>query len=162
MNLVNKNEKKNNKKEMKTSTIKIKKHKQKTSKKKIVGLVEIVELIGKKGRVKRKALLDTGATKTSVDIQLAAKTGIGPIIASMKIKNASSVTGYMRRPVAEAKLKIKGITIKTGVNVVDRSDLPYPILIGRDIIHKNFIVDISRTHSSHRVKDLINKKGDSK
>jgi hypothetical protein len=124
-------------------------------KKKVVGLVEVVELIGKKGRIKKKALLDTGATKTSVDIMLAAKTGIGPIIASMKIKNASSVNGYLRRPVAEAKLRMKGITIKTGVNVVDRSDLPYPILIGRDIIHKNFIVDISKTHTSHRVKDLI-------
>ncbi len=123
--------------------------------KKIVGLVEMVELIGKKGRIKRRALLDTGATKTSVDITLAAKTGIGPIISSIKIKNASSVTGYLRRPIAEAKIRIKGITIKTGVNVVDRSDLPYPILIGRDIIHKNFIVDISKTHSSYHVRDLI-------
>jgi hypothetical protein len=128
--------------------------KTKNPRKKIVGLVELVELIGKKGRIKKKALLDTGATKTSVDIRLAAKTGIGPIISSMKIKNASSVTGYTRRPIAEARLRINGITIKTGVNVVDRSDLPYPILIGRDIIHKNFIVDISRTHTSHHVKDL--------
>lgn len=130
--------------------------------KKIVGLVEVVELIGKKGRIKKKALLDTGATKTSVDIKLAAKTGIGPIISSIKIKNASSINGYMRRPVAEAKLKIKGITIKTGVNVVDRSDLPYPILIGRDIIHKNFVVDISKTHSSHHVRDVIKNVGEKK
>ncbi|MDD3083648.1 MAG: RimK/LysX family protein [Candidatus ainarchaeum sp.] len=127
-------------------------------KRRIVGLVEVVELIGKKGRIKKKALLDTGATKTSVDILLAAKTGIGPIISCIKIKNASSISGYLRRPVAEAKLKIKGITVKTGVNVVDRSDLPYPILIGRDIIHKNFIVDISKTHRSHHVKDLIENK----
>lgn len=122
-----------------------------------VGLVELVTIIGKKGRITKKALLDTGATRTSVDIMIAAKVGIGPIISSVKIKNASTGAGFTRRPVAEAKIKIKGVIIKTGVNVVDRSDLPYPILIGRDVIHKNFVVDISKTHTSHHVKDLKQK-----
>lgn len=124
--------------------------------KKVVGLVELVTIIGKKGRVTKKALLDTGATRTSVDIKLAAKAGVGPIISSVKIKNATSGSNSTyRRPIAEAKIKMKGIIVKTGVNIVDRTGLPYPILIGRDIIHKNFIVDISQTHSSHKVKDII-------
>jgi hypothetical protein len=123
--------------------------------KKVVGLVELVTVIGKKKRVTKKALLDTGATRTSVDIKLAAKAGIGPIISSVLIKNATSgSTGRYRRPIAQAKIKMKGIVVKTGVNVVDRTGLPYPILIGRDVIHKNFIVDVSRTHTSHKVKDL--------
>lgn len=121
----------------------------------IVGLVELVTLIGKKGRITKKALLDTGATRTSVDIKLAAKAGIGPIISSVKIKNATSgANSTFRRPIAEAKIKMKGTVIKTGVNVVDRTGLPYQILVGRDVLHKNFIVDISRTHTSHKVKDL--------
>lgn len=124
--------------------------------KKIVGLVELVTIIGKKGRVTKKALLDTGATRTSIDIKLAAKAGVGPIISSVKIKNATSGSNSsFRRPIAESKIKMKGIIIKTGVNIVDRTGLPYPILIGRDIIHKNFIVDISKTHSTHKVKDII-------
>ena len=123
--------------------------------KKVVGLVELVTIIGKKGRVTKKALLDTGATRTSVDIRVAAKAGIGPIISSVRIKNATSNSGgSFRRPIAEAKIKMKGMVIKTGVNIVDRTDLPYPILIGRDILHKNFIVDISKTHTSHKVKDV--------
>ena len=129
--------------------------KKKKKEKKIVGLVEQVTIIGKKGRVTKKALLDTGATRTSVDIRLAAKAGIGPIISSVQIKNATaSAGGSFRRPIAECKIKIKGIVVKTGVNVTDRSGLPYPILIGRDVIHKNFVVDVSKTHTSHKVKDL--------
>jgi hypothetical protein len=141
--------------EVETKTI-IKKKKRE---KKIVGLVEMVTLIGKKGRITKKALLDTGATSTSVDIKLAAKAGIGPIISSIKVKNATSVAGGTptRRPIALAKIKMKGIVVKTGVNVVDRTGLSYPILIGRDVIHKNFIVDISKTHTTHRVKDIKKK-----
>jgi hypothetical protein len=137
--------------DVETKTISKKRKKEK----KVVGLVELVTLIGKKGRVTKKALLDTGATRTSIDIKLAAKAGIGPIISSVLIKNATSGnSGSIRRPIAEAKIKMKKIIVKTGVNVVDRTGLPYPILIGRDVIHKNFIVDVSRTHTSHKVKDL--------
>ncbi len=128
--------------------------KNKKREKKIVGLVEMVEVIGKKGRVRKTALLDTGATRTSIDIKVAAKAGVGPIVASVLIRNASSGNSYTRRPVAQAKIRLKGTTVRTGVNVVDRTGLPYAILIGRDVIHKNFIVDISRTHTSHKVKDL--------
>jgi hypothetical protein len=31
--------------------------------------------------------------------------------------------------------------------------LPYQILVGRDIIHSNFIIDVSRTHKSNKVMD---------
>ena len=137
--------------DIKTKTI-IKKRKKE---KKIVGLVEQVTIIGKKGRITKTALLDTGATRTSVDVRIAAKAGIGPIISCVQIKNATANSeGSIRRPIAECKIKMKGIVVKTGVNVVDRSGLSYPILIGRDVIHKNFIVDVSKTHTSHKVKDL--------
>jgi hypothetical protein len=123
-----------------------------------VGLVEVVEIIGEKGSVRKKALLDTGATRSSVDVKIAAKAGIGPIIASVKVKNASSnvsaTTGYTRRAVAEARIKLRGKIIQTGVNIVDRQGLPYAILIGRDVIHNNFLIDVSKTHKSNKVGDL--------
>jgi len=126
--------------------------------KSMVGLVEVVEIIGEKGSVRKKALLDTGATRSSVDVKVAAKAGIGPIISSVKIKNASSnangATSYTRRAVAEARIKLKGKIVKTGVNIVDRQGLPYAILIGRDVIHDNFLIDVSRTHKSYKVGDL--------
>jgi len=121
--------------------------------KRVLGLVEIVKVKGRKGTVIKKALFDTGATRTCVDVKLAAKAGLGPIISSVRVKSASSSRGYTRRAIAEATIIVKGRKIKTGVNVEDREGLPYQILIGRDIIHSNFIIDVSRTHKSNKVRD---------
>lgn len=121
--------------------------------KKIIGLVELVRIKGKKGIVSKKALFDTGATRTSLDVKLAAKAGVGPIISSVKVKSASSPRGYSRRAIAEAVIIVKGKSIKTGVNIEDRESLPYSIIVGRDIIHNNFVIDVSRTHNTNRVKD---------
>jgi len=121
--------------------------------KRIIGLVEIIKVKGKKGIVKKRALFDTGATRTSIDVRTAAKAGVGPIISSVRIKSANSQRGYTRRAIAEAIIIVKGKKIKTGVNIEDREGLPYSVLIGRDIIHNNFIIDVSKTHKSNKVKD---------
>jgi len=121
--------------------------------KRIIGLVDLVRIKGKKGIVIKKALFDTGATRTCIDVRTAAKAGIGPIISSVKIKSASSPRGYTRRAIAEAIIIVKGKKIKTGVNIEDREGLPYSVLIGRDIIHNNFLIDVSKTHTSNKVGD---------
>lgn len=121
--------------------------------KKIIGLVEVVTVKGKKGSVKKRALFDTGATRTSIDVRTAAKAGVGPIISSVRVTSANSSRGYMRRAIAEAIIIVKGKRIKTGVNIEDREGLPYSVLIGRDIIHNNFLIDVSKTHSTNKVKD---------
>jgi len=125
----------------------------KRKEKKVVGLVEIVYVKGTKQRVKTKALFDTGATRTSVDVKVAAKAGIGPIVSSVKIKNASAPGGYTRRAVAKATIIVKGQAVKTEVNIEDREGLPYSVLIGRDVIHKNFLIDVSRSHMTFKVRD---------
>lgn len=124
-----------------------------SAKKKVIGLVELVKVRGKKGTVTKKALFDTGATRTSIDVKTAAKAGIGPIVSSVRVKSASSSRGYMRRAIAEAIIIVKGKKIKTGVNLEDREGMPYSVLIGRDIIHNNFIIDVSRTHRTNKVGD---------
>ncbi|MFA6064319.1 MAG: RimK/LysX family protein [archaeon] len=121
--------------------------------KKIIGLVDLVRIKGKKGVIIKKALFDTGATRTCIDVRTAAKAGVGPIISSVKIKSASSPRGYTRRAIAEAIIIVKGKKIKTGVNIEDREGLPYSVLIGRDIIHNNFLIDVSKTHTSNKVGD---------
>lgn len=119
--------------------------------KKIIGLVESVQIKGKLGIVTKKALFDTGATRTSIDVRVASKAGVGPIISSVKVKSASSKRGYTRRAIAEAIIFVKGKRIKTGVNIEDREGLPYSILVGRDIIHNNFVIDVSKTHKTNKV-----------
>jgi len=127
------------------------------AKKKLIGLVEFVIVKGKKGSVKKRALFDTGSTRTSVDVRTAAKAGLGPIISSVKVRSSHSPRGYARRAVAEATIIVKGKKIKTGVSIDDRGGLPYSVLIGRDIIHNNFLIDISRTHTGCRTRDIKDK-----
>jgi hypothetical protein len=121
--------------------------------KKIIGLVELVKVKGRKGAVTKRALFDTGATRTCIDVRTAAKAGVGPIVSSVRVKSASSPRGYTRRAIAQATIIVKGKKIKTGVNIEDREGLPYSVLIGRDIIHNNFLIDISKTHTSYKVRD---------
>ncbi|MFQ5647937.1 MAG: RimK/LysX family protein [Candidatus Aenigmatarchaeota archaeon] len=109
---------------------------------KVVGLVEDIAIIGK-NRVKTKALFDTGAKTTSVDITLAAKAQLGPVIRTIRIK-AASLKGRTQRPVVEAIIEIKGQKFEVEVNLQDRSHMTFPVIIGRNILAGNFLVDAKR------------------
>ena len=87
--------------------------------KRVIGLKEEIEIIGKR-RVKTIAKFDTGAKSTSVDMRLAAKAMLGPIVRTIKIISASRKTGQ-RRIIVKATLKIAGKKIKAEVNVANRS-----------------------------------------
>jgi hypothetical protein len=110
--------------------------------KKTIGLVEKVKIIGEREK-SSLALVDTGAKLTSVDISLAAETGIGPVKRITKIKSASKNFGT-RRPVLEATIEIAGKRFDTEVNIQDRSHMTFPVLIGRNILVGNFIVDAEK------------------
>lgn len=109
---------------------------------KTVGLVEKVKIRGK-NTITTHALFDTGARFTSVDIEIAVKAQLGPVFKSSKIKSAS-VKGYTKRPVAAASIEIIGKKFKTGVNMQDRSHMNFPVIVGRDIIAGNFLVDAKK------------------
>lgn len=112
------------------------------AKRRFVGLVEKIELIGDKN-VESLALCDSGARSTSIDIGLAAKARLGPIIKTTKIKSAS-VSREIRRPVVRAKIRIKGRVFTTEVNIQDRSHMTFPVIIGRNILTGNFIIDTKK------------------
>lgn len=116
--------------------------------KKTIGLVEKVKIIGKQER-ESLALVDTGAKLTSVDIKLAAETGIGPVTRITKIKSASKNVGTSR-PVLEAGIEIAGKRFKTEVNIQDRSHMTFPVLIGRNILTDNFLVDAAKNSEIFR------------
>lgn len=108
-----------------------------------VGLVEEVTIIGRE-KVKAKALFDTGARTTSIDIKLAAKAQLGPVVKTIKVKSAS-LKGNVKRPVVEAGLEIMGRKFETEVNIQDRSHMTFPMIIGRNVLAGNFLVD-SKKH----------------
>ncbi len=123
--------------------------------KKLVGLVEKVEILGEKS-VLSDALFDTGAKTTSVDITLASKAVLGPVVKLIRVKNPS-MKGIVRRPMVKAKLRIMGVEFDTEVNLQDRSHMNFPVIVGRNILAGNFIVDPQKNIEIFAKKDRENK-----
>lgn len=105
----------------------------------IVGIVEPVIIFGEK-KVKTYALFDTGAKATSVDIKMASRAQLGPIIKTVTIRNPS-IKQRIKRPVVKAVMEIKKKKFDVEVNIQDRSHMTMPVIIGRNVISGNFIVD---------------------
>ena len=106
----------------------------------IVGLTEEITIYGsdKKGK-KIIARVDSGATKSSIDVKLAAELKLGPIIKTKLVKSAH---GNTLRPVVKAKIEIAGRKITSEVTIADRTYMKYRLLIGQNILKKgNLIID---------------------
>lgn len=109
-----------------------------------VGLVEKVKVIGRK-TVETSAKFDTGAKRTCIDFEIAAKARLGPIVKTVKVK--SGTTGekpFIKRVVVPANLSVCGKNIRILAAIEDRQHSKQKVLIGRDIIHSNFIIDVAR------------------
>jgi hypothetical protein len=104
----------------------------------IVGLTENVTINGSSSQKEVIARMDTGATKSSIDIGLAAELKLGPVIDSRLIKSAH---GTKLRPVVEVNVFISGREIKARFTVADRSHMRYPVLIGQNILKQGFLID---------------------
>jgi RimK family alpha-L-glutamate ligase len=116
----------------------------KTGEKVIVGYIEEVVLSGTRGNKTVLAKSDTGATRTSIDAELAAEIGTGPILDIVKIKSGSLKSGRAR-PVVDLVVGVGGTQHTVTASVEDRSHMDYPVLLGRDIL-KHYQVDVN-----HRV-----------
>ena len=118
-------------------------------KKIIVGLIEPVKIITNNKKIKTLGKFDTGAERTSIDKQIISELDVDHTGKTTTF----SVHGKSVRPLVDIKLKIKEKTLSVKANVSDRSSRRYKVLIGRDIIFSNFIVDITKSHESHRLRD---------
>jgi len=119
-------------------------------KKIVVGLIEPVKIIGKK-EVSTIAKIDTGAARSCVDEKIAIEAGLGPVVKFVRVKSATTGNKpYVRRPVFKAKIEIGGKRFPTEVSIADRRRLKYKVLIGRDLIRSNFVVDVEHSHRTAR------------
>ncbi|MBD2742756.1 ATP-dependent zinc protease [Coleofasciculus sp. FACHB-1120] len=124
-----------------------------------VGWVEKAKIPGVEKEIKAK--LDTGATTTSINAEILEapdeETESGgmikfrfldgegnkeiferPIVRWVRIKSREGAD--IRRPVVRMKLCVAGRWIEEEVNLADRDDFNYPILIGRNMLKQGKLV----------------------
>jgi hypothetical protein len=108
----------------------------------IVGLTETIGLISNTGDKKEvEAKVDTGATRSSIDIKLATQLRLGPVIKSKMVKSAH---GNKLRPIIEAEIQLAGKKMKSEFTLADRTHMKYDVLIGVNILKNGFLVDPSK------------------
>jgi uncharacterized membrane protein YdjX (TVP38/TMEM64 family) len=122
-----------------------------------IGEVEDVILIP--WGVRLPARIDTGAATSSLDARdLTVKDNLAefrlpdqygglrmhlPVIEWQYIRSAES---RERRPVVEIELCIGPKVFRIEVNLNDRSAVKYPLLLGRNALEENFVVDCTQSH----------------
>ena len=122
-----------------------------------IGEVEDVLLLP--WRVRLPARIDTGAATSSLDArELKVKNNIAefklpkkyggmllrlPVIDWLHIRSADFKE---RRPVVEIMLCIGPKPIRTQVTLNDRSMVKYPLIVGRNILKDNFVVDCMQSN----------------
>lgn len=100
----------------------------------IVGLIEPIQI----QQTTVSAKIDTGADTSSIDIGLAAKLQLGPVIQRMRIKSSH---GKTRRAVISIEFTLAGAPINGLFNLSDRHRLKHKVLIGKNILKQGFIID---------------------
>ena len=107
----------------------------------VVGLTEKVTLNGKSKEKALWAKIDTGATKSSMDIALAEQLKLGPVTHSKVVKSAH---GSRLRPIVEATIILADRKISTEFTLAERSHMKYKVLIGQNILKDGFLIDPSK------------------
>ena len=108
----------------------------------VIGYTEEVVVSGTSGSEAVVAKSDTGAARTSIDTQLAATIGAGPIRSMTRVKSGSLKSGKAR-PVVDIVVGVGGHQHTVTASVEDRSHMDYPMLLGRDIL-EHYQVDVRR------------------
>lgn len=105
-----------------------------------LGVIERVTIIGPNKKKTVRAKIDTGAFRTSIDIDLVHELGFDQ---HDKLVHVRSGSGRQRRKTAKVVFKMKGKTINTIASYTERSHLRFPVIIGRRDL-KGFLVDPER------------------
>lgn len=106
--------------------------------KKVIGVVEKVKIFTSDSTRELPARIDTGATRSSIDQALVDKLKLGPVKETKMVKSA---LGNHIRPIIEVDFELGGKRMVAEFTVADRSHMKFHVLIGRNALIGNFLID---------------------
>jgi len=109
----------------------------------VLGYTTRVRLSGRDGTERAVAKSDTGATRTSIGTELAGRIGAGPLVGTTEVRSGPG-NGTETRPLVDVDLRLNGQWRTVTASIADRSEMTYPVLLGRDVLEA-YTLDISRT-----------------
>src|SRR5437773_4528412 len=98
-----------------------------------IGVVEEVTLRGSKGDIRVLARIDTGATRTSLDTDLAARAGLGPVFDRVRVR-AAAAHEPEERDVVDARVVIGGRAFEGAVAIRGWKGRRYRMSWGRGLV----------------------------
>ncbi len=104
----------------------------------VLGLTTPIILFGQGKKKEIIARVDTGATKCSMDKELAKELKLGP---ELKHKKVRSAHGTLHRPIIMVNVSIAGELYQAEFSLADRAHMKYKALIGQNILKKGFLID---------------------
>lgn len=124
-----------------------------------IGAIEEVVLLPWK--VKLPARIDTGAAKSSLDarelkvqddmVEFKLPQKYGDLQLRLPIiewRHIRTPEGLERRPIVELEICLGSKRLRTKVNLSDRSMVKYPLILGRNFLKEDFVVDVKRRRTA--------------
>lgn len=137
---------------------------------KTIGKIDFIDL-PEFGMVNVPAKIDTGANRSSIhcsDIKHESIDGIESIFFEIPMINGETNTfhsndffkkkirsssGHVEnRYIIKTDVILFGKTIKTSFSLTDRTEMKFPILLGRKLLASRFVVDVSKENLSFNLK----------
>jgi hypothetical protein len=107
-----------------------------------IGYTEKIVLSGTADSETVIAKSDTGARRTSIDTDIAAAIEAGPVQTTTTVTSATA-SSSRTRPVVDVEIDIGGTRHTVAASIEDRSQMTYPILLGRDILSE-YTIDVEK------------------
>lgn len=109
----------------------------------VIGYTTRIRINGQSGAQAVTAKSDTGANRTSIDTTLAGQIGAGPLVDTTQVRSGSR-SETETRPLVEVDICLSGRWRTVTAGITDRSEMNYPVLLGRDVL-EGYTLDVSRT-----------------
>ena len=142
-------------------------------KKQVIGWKDLIDL-PEFGLMNVRAKIDSGANRSAIhcsNIELIEKDGIEELHFHIPLDSSHGVNTFTTKSYFKKKIRsssghveerfivktsiiIFGKKIKTTFSLTDRTEMKFPVLLGRKLLNARFLIDVSQENLSHKQKIL--------